>query len=79
MTTRARPEAPASGRAGGGADAPSGAGSSSTSAPGAPITGIHQDLTVLAKPGRAPRWNGKWNATLTAAIPIRPRPPGLRA
>ena len=49
MTTRARPEAPASGRAGSGADAPSGAGSSSTSAPGAPITGIHQDLTVLVR------------------------------
>lgn len=46
---RGRPEAPAAGRAGGGADAPSGIGSSTTPAPGTPIAGIHQDLTVLVR------------------------------
>lgn len=46
---RGRPEVSASGRAGGGADAPSSTGSSPTSAPGTPIAGIHQDLTVLVR------------------------------
>lgn len=47
-TSRARAEAPAS-RAGGGADAPSGTGSSATPAPGTPVSGIHQDLTVMVR------------------------------
>ncbi|MBB1592711.1 flagellar hook-length control protein FliK [Achromobacter sp. UMC46] len=46
---RGRPETSPAGRAGGGADAPSGSGPSATPAPGTPIAGIHQDLTVLVR------------------------------
>ncbi|KNY10392.1 hypothetical protein AKG08_11820 [Achromobacter piechaudii] len=46
---RSRAEAPAANRTAGGADAPSGAGTSSTPAPGTPVAGIHQDLTVLVR------------------------------
>ncbi|MGW9062830.1 flagellar hook-length control protein FliK [Achromobacter animicus] len=47
---RSRGEAAGASRSGAGADAPSASGtSSSSSTPGAPITGIHQDLTVLVR------------------------------
>ena len=47
---RSRGEAAGASRSGAGADAPSASGTSSSSlTPGAPITGIHQDLTVLVR------------------------------
>ncbi|MGE8639143.1 MAG: flagellar hook-length control protein FliK, partial [Achromobacter sp.] len=46
---RSRPEASAAARSGGSSDAPSGSGASNTSAPGAPVAGIHQDLNVLVR------------------------------
>ncbi|OAE63163.1 hypothetical protein A7J67_04780 [Achromobacter xylosoxidans] len=50
VQARGRGEAPSAGRSSGGVDAPaSSSGSSATSTPGAPISGIHQDLTVLVR------------------------------
>ncbi len=50
VQARGRSEAASASRSGGGADAPaSSSGSSATSTPGAPISGIHQDLTVLVR------------------------------
>ncbi|AYD64324.1 flagellar hook-length control protein FliK [Achromobacter sp. B7] len=49
MLARNRADAPAANRAAGGGDAATGAGSSSGPAPGTPVTGIHQDLTVLVR------------------------------
>ena len=46
-TARPRADAPTSGRAS--ADAPATPGSSSTPAPGTPVSGIHQDLTLLVR------------------------------
>ncbi|QVQ28716.1 flagellar hook-length control protein FliK [Achromobacter deleyi] len=47
--TRGRPETAGASRSGASADAPSSSGPSGSSAPGAPISGIHQDLTVLVR------------------------------
>lgn len=46
---KGRPEATGATRSGGSADAPTAPGSSSGSTPGAPVSGIHQDLTVLVR------------------------------
>ncbi len=46
---RGRGEAASAGRSGAGADGPTSSGSSTSSTPGAPISGIHQDLTVLVR------------------------------
>lgn len=47
--TRARADAGSASRAGGSADAPAATGTSPSSAPGTPVAGIHQDLTVLVR------------------------------
>ncbi|MDH0091922.1 flagellar hook-length control protein FliK [Achromobacter mucicolens] len=50
VQARGRGESVSATRSGGGADAPaSSGGSTATSTPGAPISGIHQDLTVLVR------------------------------
>ena len=65
---RPRADAPATSRAS--ADAPATSGSSSTPAPGTPITGIHQDLTLLVRQqldvlaNQALTWQGEaWPGT----------------
>lgn len=50
VQARGRTEAASASRSGGGAEAPaSSGGSAASSTPGAPISGIHQDLTVLVR------------------------------
>ncbi len=65
---RPRSDAPAASRAS--ADAPATSGSSSTPAPGTPVSGIHQDLTVLVRQqldvlaNQALTWQGEaWPGT----------------
>ncbi|WMD22595.1 flagellar hook-length control protein FliK [Achromobacter seleniivolatilans] len=67
--SRGRADSSAPSRAGG-ADAPSGSGSSGTPAPGTPVAGIHQDLTVLVRQqldvlaNQALTWQGEaWPGT----------------
>ncbi|SIT32325.1 flagellar hook-length control protein FliK [Achromobacter sp. MFA1 R4] len=46
---RGRGDTANAGRSGAGADAPASVGTSTSSTPGAPVSGIHQDLTVLVR------------------------------